>query len=415
MKKIIIPVIGISLIITLFFTGCGEKQDPVHEPQVQNVLEKTYNISKEYLALRYQTDKVLVNAEDYASYKAWDKDMSALIKKWQNLEEDASALQDLSEEMAQEKVSLQLVTPVFAYDRDEISNVFDKAPAGKKIATLAKYLGTDAKTAYQILQNDQTQVQTDAFKTARNYQIMETSATVIKDGCKVAGFVGGIVITGGTSAIAAGSTLAKAAVIVAGVDLTLEVTSDGANIALGNNNKVSSIIDTSRKVTEPVASVLTITDLSQNTQTVYNKFSAVMIFLEQSRSLKQENKIIGITVPTPSKDNKNNSVTVSSLTTQEVPEWLQDNENEFGDETDDEYEFGDETDAEIADILDIGDEIADIIDTVDDDTGLSNNGVPEEPEPIATPTGSIATDITDRDVTTGGTGGGGGCGCPDGH
>lgn len=387
MKKFIITVIGISMVVVLLFAGCGQQQDPLQEPQVQNVLEKTYNISKEYLALRYQTDEILVNAEDYASYKVWDKDMSALIKKWQNLEEDASILQDLAEEIAQEKVSLQLVTPVFAYDREEISRVFDKAPAGKKIATLAKYLGTDAKTAYQILQNDQAQVQAEAFKTANTYQALETGATLIKDGCKVAGFVGGIVLTGGTSAIAAGSMLTKAAVIVAGVDLTLEVTSDGAKIALGDNNKVSSIIDTTRKVTEPVASLLTITDLAKNTQTVYNKFSAVMIYLEQSRSFAQENKIIGISVPTPSKDSKNNSVTVSPLNPQEVPEWLQDN----GEEDDD------MTDEEIAEILDID----------DDDTGL-----PEEPAPIATPTGSVATDITDRDATADGTGGGGGCGCP---
>jgi len=126
----------------------------------------------------------------------------------------------------------------YAYDRNEISNVFDKAPAGKKIATLAKYLGVDAKRAQMILNQDQNQVTADAWNEAGDaLNKLEKSAVVIKDGCKIAGFVGTTALTGGSAALLTGSTLSKAAVIVSGADLTLEIGNDAASIALGNNNK----------------------------------------------------------------------------------------------------------------------------------------------------------------------------------
>ena len=103
MKKTLISIIGMSMVIVLLISGCGQKQDSIHDQQVQNVLEKTYNISKEYVALRYQTDEVLINARQYADYKSWNNEMTVLIEGWQNLEKDASILQDLAKEMAQEK------------------------------------------------------------------------------------------------------------------------------------------------------------------------------------------------------------------------------------------------------------------------------------------------------------------------
>jgi len=44
--------------------------------------------------------------------------------------------------------------------------------------------------AFKILKNDQAQVEADAWNEAGNtLQTLETSATVIKDTCKVAGFI----------------------------------------------------------------------------------------------------------------------------------------------------------------------------------------------------------------------------------
>mgnify|MGYP002476543411 CR=1 FL=1 len=44
----------------------------------------------------------------------------------------------------------------------------------------------------------------DAFET------LENTATVVKDGCKVVGFVGGVVVTGGVAGLAAAGTVAQA-------------------------------------------------------------------------------------------------------------------------------------------------------------------------------------------------------------
>ncbi|HNQ31298.1 MAG TPA: hypothetical protein PKJ68_02325, partial [Candidatus Woesebacteria bacterium] len=44
----------------------------------QQVLGSTYDVSKEYLSLRYRTDMLLVNAEEYGDYTTWDDAMTAL-------------------------------------------------------------------------------------------------------------------------------------------------------------------------------------------------------------------------------------------------------------------------------------------------------------------------------------------------
>jgi hypothetical protein len=117
---------------------------------------------------------------------------------------------------------------------------------------------------------------------------------VVKDGCKVVGFVGGVVLTGGAAGFAAVGTAAQVGTVVVGVDLALEVTEDGAQIAFGDRNKVSSFVKDVRTVTEPIASVITITNIPGNLGTAYGKFESVMVGLEQFRESAQEGKVIGI-------------------------------------------------------------------------------------------------------------------------
>ena len=322
-KKIIIFIgIIIILIIGIFL---WKKSSLNKRPQEQLVLEKTLNISREYVALRYTTDNILVNAKNYSDYESWNKEMTGIIEAWKNLEKKAVDLEKSATEMSENKITFNLISPVFAYNKQEISDVFDKAPAGKKIATLAKHLGVDAKMAFKILQQDQSQVEADAWNEAGDtFQKLESSAVVIKDTCKVAGFVGGIVMTGGTSALAAGSTLTKMAVIVSGADLTLEVSSDGAKIGLGNNNKISAVIDSARVITEPLSSILTIANIPRNMATGFEKFGVVMVGLEQFNSAAQEGKIIGIQLPAYTKDKIKSPVKVAVLEKEEIEKWIED-------------------------------------------------------------------------------------------
>lgn len=325
MKKIIGIVLGLVVLVVgaFFFIN---KQKPA-EDDVQLVLEETLKISKEYVTLRYQTDNVLMNAESYDNYENWNSEMGQIIAGWEALEKETGNLEKIATEMAEEKVSFNLVNSAIAYDQQEISNIFDKAPAGKKIATLAKHLGVDAKKAFQILKQDQAQVEADAWNEAGDtFQKLETTAVVIKDGCKVAGFVGTIALTGGTSAIAAGSTLAKTAVVVSGADLALEVTDDGAKIALGNKNKISVIIGDVRTVTEPAAAILMVSTLPSNLALGIDKLNAVAFGADQLNSAIQSGTVIGIKLPAYNKeivkDAPKESPKVAVLEKEEVAEWL---------------------------------------------------------------------------------------------
>jgi hypothetical protein len=321
MKKIIMAVLIVAILGGGIFYYLNSRQTATGDEQ--EVLGKTLAISKKYLALRYQTDNVLINAESYSEYTTWNTEMTNIIVAWEELDREASELEKIAGEMAGEKVGFNLVNSATAYNQQEISNVFDKAPAGKKIATLAKHLGVDAKKAFQILKQDQAQVEADAWNEAGDtFQKLETSAVVIKDACKVAGFVGTIALTGGTSAIATGSTLAKAAVVVSGADLALEVTDDGAKIALGNKNKISAIIGDVRTVTEPAAAILMVATLPNNLTKGIDKLNAVVFGADQLNSSVQAGTVIGIKLPAYTKDTQKQTVEASVLKKEEVEQWL---------------------------------------------------------------------------------------------
>ena len=102
-----------------------------------------------------------------------------------------------------------------------------------------------------------------------------------------------VVVTGGATA-AAGSSLATAALVVTGVDLTLEITEDSAYMAYGNNNKITAIARSARKITEPIAAVLSITQIPNNLVKGIDKVNAVMFGVEQFSEAVQEGKVIGV-------------------------------------------------------------------------------------------------------------------------
>ncbi|PIT95671.1 hypothetical protein COT94_04640, partial [Candidatus Falkowbacteria bacterium CG10_big_fil_rev_8_21_14_0_10_37_14] len=237
MKKLtitaIIGVVVLSVGVLYFFNN--QKSDQAPE---QAVLEQTLTISKKYVALRYQTDNVLINAKEYGEYDLWNKEMTEIISQWKKLEEDSSTLEKLSAKISEEKVSFNLVSQALAYTKEEVTGIIDKAPMGKKISTLAKHLGVDAKMAQLILNETQNQISREAYGEEGDvFEKCEQNSMRIKNGAKVTVFVGGVVLTGGASAVAASGVLAKTALVVGGADLVLEVTDDEARIALGDKNK----------------------------------------------------------------------------------------------------------------------------------------------------------------------------------
>lgn len=323
MKKILLALfLLISLGLILLFVFNTKKPSTISD---SSVLEKTYSVSKEYLSLRHRTDDVLMKAENRSSYEVWNNEMTAIINDWEKFEKETSELDNLSNIMIGEKISLNFISPANAYSKEEISNVFDRAPAGKKIKTLAEFLKVDAKRAFQILKQDQAEVEAAAWNEAGDtFQKLETSAVLIKDGCKVTGFVGGVILSGGTAGFAASGAVSQTVAIVTGADLVLEISDDAAHISLGNNNKVSEIVGDICKITEPLATVLAITTLPEKFATNLEKFDAIMLGLEQFRSSAQEGKIVGISLPSY-QGTKTEKIEATVMNKDEVENWLKEN------------------------------------------------------------------------------------------
>ena len=320
MKKILIISVGVLALVAGAFVFLRQPQET--DPE-QVILEKTLSMSKQYGALRYRTDNVLVNAKEFGDYDSWDIEVSAIIAGWSELEKNASELEQLAGETTQEKVSLVPVKTAQAYTKEEISNIVDKAPFGKKITTLANFLGVDAKMAQLVLNQSQDEMSREAYGGEGDvFQTCETRATIVKNTSKITVFVGTIVATGGTAALASSGTLAQAAVVVSGADLTLEVTDDAAKIALGDKNKISSVVGDVRQITEPAAAILMVSTLPTNMVKGVDKLNAVIFGADQLNGTIQSGSVIGIKLPTPTKEKPEPATEVSILEKEEVDEWM---------------------------------------------------------------------------------------------
>lgn len=332
MKKVYLVLVLMVLVVSL--AACSsiarsEKNRAKAIAEGQPLFQKTMDISAQYLDLRLRTDEILTQASSYNNHEEWQADLNVIMADWANLEAQATEFEKMADQYANNKkiVLLNNSSPFLnvaqALSTQEINNIFDKAPAGKKIKTLASHLGVDAKRAYAILQQAQNQVQADAWNEAGDtFQKLESSAIVVKDTCKVIGFVGGVAITGGAAGFAAAGTATKVAVVVSGADLVLEVSQDAATIALGNNNQVSELIADARVVTEPAAAILAITTIPQNIGTGFDKFNAAMLALDQFNSAAQDGKVVGVALPGATKNQATEPVKGGAMTEAEIDEWL---------------------------------------------------------------------------------------------
>jgi hypothetical protein len=325
MKKTLVILVGGLLILLIGSFYFFNKQKD-NQPQEQTVLKQTFEISKKYTVLRYQTDNVLLNIENFTDYDAWNNEMSNVIQQWKTLESETVILEESVAKMAEEKASFNLISQSLAYDYDtkEVLNIINKAPLKKQIRTLANHLGVDAKTAQLILNETQNQISREAYAEEGDfYETCEQSSMRIKNGAKVTIFVGGIALTGGMSAVATGGTLAQTSLVVGGADLVLEIADDEAKIALGDKNKVSEMVGTLRVATEPAAGILTIASMPGNLSKSMEKVSAAYFGADQVRSAVQDKKILGISIKI--NENAETEASLAGLTEQELPEWMKEN------------------------------------------------------------------------------------------
>lgn len=319
----VVAVLAILLFLHLF--GSGKVSDSRSTQTDQELFEETLETCREYAFLHWRTEKLLTEASDYPDHDSWKREMEKLKTDWIDFKSKAGQLESRSLHYLGEPVSGNIIPTAHAVTYGEITDIYDKAPAGRKIKTLTEHLGVDAQTAYDLLDQAQNYARAEAWNEAGDtFQKLETNAVVIKNGCKVSGFVGGVVLSGGTAGLAGASAATKAAVVVSGTDLALEVTEDGANIALGNHNKVSEFVGDARKFTEPAATIITITSIPKNLGSNYDKFSAVMVAADQFRSSAQEGKIIGISLPVAGDNEEEEQIESAVMDREELDEWFSD-------------------------------------------------------------------------------------------
>ena len=83
----------------------------------------------------------------------------------------------------------------FGVTKEKMTSVYDAAPAGKRLRTLAKFLNTDAKRAFKVLKMTNEQIKAEAWNEAGDtIETLENSARVIKNSSetpttKVVGFL----------------------------------------------------------------------------------------------------------------------------------------------------------------------------------------------------------------------------------
>lgn len=312
-----------ALALIALAAGCAPSAPAPDADSEQAVYQQTLSISRDYLALRYRTDNVLVKAADFADYEVWNAEMSAVIAGWDTLEQDAATLEKLAGQLAEGKSGLSLVPVAYAYDQQEISDIVDRARMGQKIMTLAKHLGVDAKRAQAILNQSQAQISRDVYGGEGDvFAKLENDATRVKNGCKITGFAAGVVLTGGVAGLAVSGVLVKTTVVVGGADLVLEITGDEARIALGDKNKVSEMVSNIRTVTEPVAGILSITSMPGNLGKAIEKLGAVSFTADQIRSAVQDGKVLGINIVPNGEGGL--QVKTAALSPEELPTWRQD-------------------------------------------------------------------------------------------
>lgn len=320
-KKITILIAGIIVLLGIFF---WVKSFNPKQSSEQAVYEKTLDLSRKYASLRYKSDNVLIKAKEYGDYDKWKMAMSEIVKEWSEYEKQTQELEKEAGKLSQDKTSFSLGIQALAYNLQEANKVIDSASPKRRIATLAKHYGVDAKMAQLILNQTADLMSSEAYREEGDvFQTCENNSMRIKNTAKVTIFVGTIVATGGTSALAASGTLAQTAVVVSGADLVLEVTEDEARIALGDKNKVTNMVSKMRTITEPAASILTLASVPGNLAKAGEKFAAVNFAAEQVRSTIQDKKILGISIKIDEKGET--KAEIAGLTEEELPQWKKDN------------------------------------------------------------------------------------------
>lgn len=165
------------------------------------------------------------------------------------------------------KPTAGIMTRVFAADSSavawakDITDRYDKAPAGKGIRTLASQLGTDAKHAYAQLKQAQAILEGATYtEIAEAANTAYKTATVLKTAGTAAGLV--ISVAAAPAAGAVGAAVKTGGVVMGGINTLLEIGSTGTILYTnGEGNELTAAFDKTESQMAPIGQIFSIAGL----------------------------------------------------------------------------------------------------------------------------------------------------------
>ena len=282
MKKLL----TLTLMIALTFAclaGCGAKKDSIEVSKV--VMEKpnedlqkfqtsaatatnTYIVARMYLEEMLSYDIQNGNMDEYS------KLVDQTVKAFEVAEKESNALMQIADTyIGQDLVSARIknsdfsnpfVMQVYAAEdgmtakewAENITKMYDEAPYGKGIRTLAEQLNVDSKKAYAQLQQAQEILKSDAYNDFADYaDACYKTAKVLKTAGTGAQLYLSVVTGGGaTSTIA--NVMEKGGIVINGINTLCEVGSTSSILIVGDDNCVSQACDDFEDAVAPIGNII---------------------------------------------------------------------------------------------------------------------------------------------------------------
>lgn len=237
-----------------------------------------------YLVARVYLDKFLQYDIESGNPEEYSQLLDDTIKAFENVEAVSAVLEEKASNLERtearaecdfdEEESFRLFNPfvvtVYAQEESEavkwakdITERFDKAPAGKGIKTLASQMGTDAKHAYAQLRQAQ-----DILSGAAYDDFAKTADTAYKTAkvLKTAGTAAQLTLSVMTAnpATMTETVMTAGGILVNGFNTVLEVGQTGSVLIVGDDNKVSQTLENIENAIAPIGSALGLYSLSTN-------------------------------------------------------------------------------------------------------------------------------------------------------
>ncbi len=317
-KVLLILFIGfISFFVVVFcVVFILNKYSGSNEDVAKSAFMQVGDIAREKVYVDLAIEKALTADPTSVSFEEWNKLVNNALLLLDDLEKNNKEMDLVAQEMinvSQNNISFLNIPEVYALDSQEVISVFDQAPAGRRLRTLAKHFDVDIKKARAMLKVAQGEITADSWNDAADtFEKLENTAKAIKDTAKVSLYVGESIASGGSTTVL-GSIIAQGGMLVGGADLILEVGEDVSNIALGYNNDAAAFIGDLRTITEPTATIFAVGNLEGATD-------IIMFGADQINSALQENKYLGVSVDFEKMATKLEGINSA----EEMEKWMQD-------------------------------------------------------------------------------------------